>query len=126
MTDEKKLNIAGIGKGIVFSLILTFVLILIIAAVCYFATVSDRLLSVLVFAATGISVLLGAVFVARNAEGSGFLHGAVLGIGYILIMLLSNIISQKGFKMDSQLLTMLVCVLACGMLGGILGINAKN
>ena len=126
MSEEKKLNFAGIGKGMVFSIVLTFVFILIIAAVCYFANISDRLLSVLVFAATGASVLLGAVLVAKSAGGSGLLHGAVLGIGYILIMTLTSVISQKEFTFNSQALTMLICVLACGMLGGILGINSKK
>lgn len=126
MSEGKKLNFAGIGKGMVFSLILTFVFILIIAAVCYFANISDRLLSILVFAATGLSVLLGAVLVSKSADGAGLLHGAVLGAGYILIMTISSAVTQKGFVFNQQALTMLICVLACGMLGGILGINSKK
>lgn len=126
MSEEKNLNFAGIGKGMLFSLVLTFVFILIIAAVCYFANISDRLLSVLVFAATGLSVFFGAVLVARSANSSGLLNGAVMGIGYILVMLMSSAVSQKGFVFNSQIVTMLICVLACGMLGGILGINAKK
>lgn len=126
MSEEKNINISGIGKGIIFSLLLTFVLMLIIAAVCYFATVSDRLLSILVFFATGVSVLLGAVFVAKNAPGAGFAHGVALGVGYLLIMLLSSLISQKGIHFDAQMVSMLICIPACGMLGGILGINSSN
>lgn len=126
MIDEKKINVSGIGKGIIFSLLLTFVLILVIAAVCYFANVSDKLLSILVFLATGLSVLAGAIFVARNAPGSGLLHGIILGAGYLAVLLLSSMISQKGIHFNSQMVSMLICIPACGMLGGVLGINAKN
>lgn len=126
MSEERKINFIGIGKGIAFSLILSFVFILIIAAVCYFMTVSEGLLSVLVFAAAGASVLLGAALVAKNACGSGFLHGLILGIGYLFVMLVAGILCKRGFYFNIQLATMAACVVACGMLGGILGINSKN
>lgn len=126
MTDEKKINISGIGKGIAFSLILTFLLILAIAAVCYFFVVSDRLLSMLVLGAAGISVLVGALLAARSSQGAGLLHGGILGFGYGMVLIVSNIISKGGFSFDTELLTILVSVIASGMLGGILGINSKN
>ena len=123
MGDGKRLNMTEIGKGIIASLVLTFVFILVIAAVCYFAEVSDRLLGLLVLAAAGISAFLGAAMAARGAGSLGLWHGAVLGIGYILIMIVSNIISERGFSPDSGLASIALCVLACGMLGGILGIR---
>ena len=126
MHDDKKINISGIGKGIFFSLILTFLLLLSTAAVCYFQTVSDRFLSLLVFAATGTSVLLGALLAAKSAKSSGLLHGLILGAGYLLVMLLCDIISGHSLSFGVRFFAMSVCSLACGALGGILGINAKK
>lgn len=125
MTDGKKLNMSGIGKGIVFSLVMTFIFVPIIAAVCYFCEISDRLLGLMVLAASGISVFVGAVIAAKVSKVAGIWHGAILGMGYFLILILSNTISNHGFNPDSQMITKIICVIACGMLGGIVGITKK-
>jgi len=122
----KKLNLPVIAKGILFAIIFTFILILVIAAVCYFAVVPDKLLSVLVFAATGISVLFSSIAMSKNISGAGLLNGGVLGMGYFVVMLLANIIVNAGFEFNLKLVSMMICALSCGMLGGILGINAKK
>ncbi len=126
MSDERKLDLVAVGKGILIAIILTFILILIIAAVCYFATVQDKLLSLIVLAATGISVLLGALAAAKNVSGAGLLHGMILGVGYVVIMILSNLVLGGGLLFNQRLVSMIICVISCGMLGGILGINTKK
>lgn len=122
----KKINISGICKGVLFSIILTFLLLLLIAALCYFLTVSEKIMTISVFIATGLSVFLGALVVARSADGSGLLHGLVLGIIYLLITLLAELIFEKNITFSPQFLSSLLCVLSTGMLGGILGINSKK
>lgn len=125
MSESKKINFVGIGKGIGFSLILTFVLLFIIALVCYFSSISDKMLSLFVFIATAMSVLTGALFVAKNADGSGLVHGLILGIGYLVIMFVTELIFDKGINFDGSAITSAFSILLSGMLGGILGINSK-
>lgn len=126
MLKDGKFNFIGIGKGIAFSLILTFVFILVIAVVCYFANVSDGILALSVLAAAGMSVLLGALFVSRNAQGLGLIHGLILSVGYLTVTYVAGVLYRREFCFNIQLLSMIMCVLSSGMLGGILGINSKK
>ena len=125
MSEKRKINFMGIGKGIVFSLLLTFFLIFIIALVCYFLTVTDKVLSLSVFGATALSVFTGSLLVAKSADGSGLVHGLIVGIGYLIIMIITDLIMHKGIDVNSGFLSILASVLASGMLGGVLGINSK-
>lgn len=123
---EKNINISGVGKGIAFSLVLTFVFILIIAAVCYFFNITDGMLSVLVYAAVAVSVFAAAFAVACTSGAAGFLHGGLIGFGYIVVVILSGTVMNKGFNFGMSTVTMMICIISSGILGGILGINAKK
>lgn len=123
MSAEKKLNIKGIVKGVAFSLIITFILILVIAAICYFFTISDKLLSVLVMAAVGISVFVSSLLVAENTKNSGLLHGLLIAAIYMLVIFVSKITVSRCFSADITFLTSLISALAFGALGGIVGIR---
>lgn len=122
MSDRKKLNMSGIFKGIVFSLVITFVFMMLVALACYFCNVSDRLLGFLVLMSAGVSVFLGALLASKISKSAGIWHGAVLGLGYIVLLILSNIILRQSFSLNIGLISMTVCISACGMLGGILGV----
>ena len=123
MSEESKINIPGIAKGVAFSLVITFILLLLIAAACYFFTISDSLLSVLVMAAVGASVFLSSLFVSKNTARNGLLHGLILASVYMLIIVLSGILVKKAFSADMHLLTSVISALAFGALGGIAGVR---
>lgn len=122
----KKINFSGVLKGIAFSILLTIIFLLILTAVCYFSDISDKMLSILIFAASVISVFGGAFAVARNSDFSGILHGLLLGLGYFIILLASSIIINKGFFPNMHLLSLLISCVCSGMLGGIFGINTQK
>ena len=126
MAEERKLNGKGILKGIIFSILVTAVCMVALALVCYFGNISDKLLGILIFIATILSIFAGALFVSRNAQKAGLIHGGLLGLGYFLVVLAAGMILQKGLVWDMRLVTMLLGDVAAGMLGGILGINGKN
>ncbi len=123
MSYEKDFNTTGIIKGIAFSLIFTFILLLIIAGACYFFTISDALLSVLVMAAVGLSIFISSAAVSKNIEKSGLLHGLAIAAGYFIIIVLTGIIVKKCFSPNMNMLTVLIASLASGALGGIIGVN---
>lgn len=126
MAEERKLNGKGVLKGIAFSVLATLFCMVILTAVCYFGNISDKLLGILIFAATILSVFVGALFVSRNAQRAGLLHGALLGVGYFLVVFLVSLILKRQITFDVHLVTMLLGNVAGGMLGGIFGVNAKN
>ncbi len=123
---QRKMNWHGIMKGILFAAVFTFLLILGIAAVCYFASVPEKLISVLTMAASGLGVLLGSAAVSKSAGYAGLLHGLLLAAGYMLLLWLSGILVQKSVCMSVHFVSVCLCVLACGMLGGVMGVGAAN
>lgn len=126
MAEDNKLNLKGILKGIVFSLITTVVLVFVIALISYFTDIGDNIISILLFASSVISVFLGGVFVAKNSSRNGILHGGLIGLGYFVIILIASFVIKKQFDISPHLITMLLADICGAMLGGILGINSKN
>jgi len=124
--SERSNHLPGLIKGMVVSILLTFILLLGLCCLCYFLTVSEQLLSLLVFLVTGISIFFGAFLTSLRADSSGLLHGLIHGFFYLLIVFVWGLVVNKGFFWNTHLLSMSLCILASGMLGGILGINFKN
>ncbi len=126
MLEKGKINFRGIFKGIVFSLIATAIFVVIIALVSYFTDIQDKVISVLLFLVSVLSVLVGAIFVTKSTNENGLLHGAIIGVGYFAVILIASIVVKREFDFNSNLLTMLIADACGGMLGGILGINSKQ
>ncbi len=126
MPEEKKFNLKKIAKGILLALIINFILIFILALACYFFVVTDRALSMLALGTTGLSVFVSAYLMSRNIHSSGLINGGLLALGYMVVLLVSGAIVDKGFFFDFHTLIITIVALSSGMLGGILGINSKN
>lgn len=125
MSEKSKINIRSVFKGIVFSVILTFLLVLLTALISYFTDISERVVSVILFAVSVVSVFTGAVLVCRSTGENGLLHGGLIGLGYFVFLLVSSVIIKREFDLNVNLVMMLISNIAGGMLGGVLGINSK-
>lgn len=123
MSEKNKLNIPGLVKGVACSLVLTFIFIILIAAACYFFNVGDKLLSLSVLTAEGLSIFLSAWFVSKSSKQKGLLHGLCIAVGYMLILTLSGIAISKNICTDFNFFSEIICMLGIGALGGILGIR---
>lgn len=125
MSEKIRINFRGIGKGIIFSILLTLILVVLIATVTYFVDVSDKIISIILFSVSVLSTLTGAFLVTKGIQENGLIHGMFVGLGYFIIILVLSVISNNGLHFNTNLLTMLLANIAGGMLGGILGINSK-
>jgi len=123
MSEKKKLNYIALVKGLLSSILFTFILILAITCVCYWGNVSEKLLGLLLFAASSISVFLSSVLMARKLERAGLLYGSLNGLLYFLVILTAAICFSGKFTPSSQSITMLIGSVLSGALGGIIGIN---
>lgn len=124
--EKAKINFRGILKGIIFSIITTIILVVIIALISYFADISDKIISILLFIASVLSVFAGSMLMTRTAGGNGLAHGALIGFGYFIIILIASIVVKREFDLNGNLITLLIANAAGGMLGGIVGINSKD
>lgn len=123
MSEKNNFTISAVGKGIAFALVLTFLFVLLIAAACYFFTVSDRLLALLVMGGAGISVFAASFFVAKSTSQKGLIYGIATALGYMLVILLSGAVKNGGLYFDIGTFTMLAAVSCFGALGGIFGVR---
>ena len=124
--EKAGINFRGIFKGIIFSIIATIILVVIIAIISYLADISDNIISILLFISSVLSIFAGSILMTRTTQENGLVHGALIGIGYFVLVLIASIVVKREFDFNGNLITMLIADVAGGMLGGILGINSKN
>lgn len=120
------INFKAVLKALLFSVTATVAALLLLGVICYFSNFSDKTLSVIVFIVTVLCLLFGGIFAAKGAESGGFLHGALVGIGYVVLLLICSIIENKGFHFSMHLLSMGIGCIGAAILGGVLGINGKK
>ena len=123
MTETKKFNLITMIKGIFFSIIFTSLLILIITAACYWGNISEKILSLMLFLASSISVFLSSLFILKNIKHTGLLYGTLNGLGYFIIILAASICVSGKFVPSAQSITMLIGSVLSGALGGVIGVN---
>lgn len=123
MAEKSSFNYKALIKGILFSLLTTILLIIVITLICYFGNISEKILGLMLFAASGISVFLSSIFLAKSVRKSGFIYGALNGLGYFLLILIASVCFSGKFSPSAQILTMLAATFFSGALGGVIGIN---
>ena len=123
MAEKKKLNYIALLKGIIFSVFFSFVLILIITCICYWGNISEKLLGLMLFVTSALSVFMSSLFMTRKIERAGLIYGTLNGLGYFLVILVAAICFSGKFTPSTQSITMLIGSILSGALGGIIGIN---
>ncbi len=123
MAEKSSLNYKALIKGILFSLLITVLLIVIITLICYFGNISEKVLGLMLFAASGISVFVSSLFLAKSVKKAGFIYGSLNGLGYFVLILAASICFSGKFSPSAQIFTMLAATFFSGALGGVIGIN---
>ncbi|MBU5590977.1 TIGR04086 family membrane protein [Clostridium sp. MSJ-4] len=121
---DKKYFMVNVIKGTIRSLLITVVMIIIYSVLMNFIDVSGKVNSVVYLIITCLSIVFGAIYVAKANEKKGWISGVMLALVYmILIMLISG--TMRGFSeiMDIYALYRMIIALAVGALSGMLGIN---
>ena len=123
MSEKKKLNYITVLKGIIFSVFFSFILILIITCICYWGNISEKILGLMLFITSALSVFMSSLFMTRKLERAGLIYGTLNGLGYFAVVLIAAICFSGKFTPSTQNITMLVGSILAGALGGIIGIN---
>ena len=118
-------TITNIAKGVGISLVVTFILLLIFAAVLTYTEISETIINPVIVMITAISILIGSSIGNIKIRKNGLLNGALIGGIYIItIYLISRILNWK-FGLEMQSIIMIVIGVMFGILGGIIGVNKK-
>ena len=126
MSDDKNINLRGILKGILISLAVTVIGIIILALICYFADVSDGIISIMLYVISAVSVFLSSLLLAKHISKNGLLHGLILGAGYFIIIFIFSAIFKQQLSVNIKFFVSMISAVASGMLGGIMGVNTKE
>ena len=113
-----------IFRGLLVALGLSLLLLVINAVLIYFSPLSEVFVPYLLFAGTLLSILWGSVYVGKRTEEKGWLRGGLMGLCYVLILFILNLVFRVELQLGLGLLTKLFLGFSFGTLGGILGINS--
>ncbi|NLV75694.1 MAG: TIGR04086 family membrane protein [Tissierellia bacterium] len=123
---EKGLNyILLVFKGLIFSLIITILLVFILSLVLLYTPFKESKIPLFNTVIMIVSITIGSIYVSTNIGENGWINGGILGILYFLVLVLLNYLFFKPFLVDMYLLGKFILSLITGVIGGIIGINMK-
>lgn len=120
-----KQSIFNVIKGVLFSLIISVVLILILAVIAKYTDISDKTISAINQVIKVVALLFGILLGVKNQKG-GLIVGAIVGLLYTLLSF--AIFSAISGKLTFDKITVfdfLICI-AVGAISGILTVNLKG
>ncbi|MCD8181455.1 MAG: TIGR04086 family membrane protein [Firmicutes bacterium] len=115
------INFKGVIKGTLFSLIITFAIILILSLLSYFTQISENVITTGAYVSVAAGILLGTTAVARAAAQKVFLHAMLVCVLYLIAFTAISAAVNKGISFNSHFLAVTVGALAAGFLGAVIG-----
>ena len=126
MGENIKNNISYIGKGIIISLIFTFICLLILSIILTYTPITESIETSSIIIINCISILIGSSISTIKQKSKGIIKGAITGGVYIgIIYLISSIVSMS-FGLNISSIIMIISSLLAGGIGGIVGVNINN
>ena len=116
-------NLTSILKGVAISLVTTFILLVIFAAILTFTNVQENAIVPVVIVITGISLLIGSTIGNRKIRKNGLINGALVGLIYILILYLISSFLNGNFLLNMKSIIMIIVSIIFGILGGVIAVN---
>lgn len=124
MENIKRLTV--IFRNVVFSYIITLVLIVIYSFVLAFTSVPESSISLFTFVSGMISVFIGSSVSLIKIKEKGLINGGIVGLLYILVLYVLSSIFSTGFGINGYALWMILFNVIVGMIGGIIGVNISK
>ncbi len=122
--EGKMFNIKKLCKAVLLSLIISVIFVGIFSAVVCFTDISDGTVSAVIFAISVVSVLIGALVLAKNIDCGGLLNGLFTALGYFAVLTAATLLINGSVGFDMHNILRFAACLGAGMLGGVLGINS--
>lgn len=124
MENIKRLTV--LFRNVVFSYIITLVLIVIYSFVLAFTSVPESSIPLFTFVSGMISVFIGSSVSLIKIKEKGLINGGIVGLLYILILYVLSSIFSTGFGVNGYAFWMILFNVIVGMIGGIIGVNISK
>lgn len=118
--------IYGTAKSLLFSLVLTALLIFAISAAYLVLEVSEKTASLLVTLSAVTSVFLASALGARKIKRRGLILGTATGAAYALTLYLTGFLAFGFPGLNKGLMSTAALLMLGGAAGGIVGVNIKR
>jgi len=120
-----KEKVSRVTKSILFSVLLTLILLFIYSILLLYTDISESTIPVAIISISGTSILIFSIICMLKIKNNGIIHGGIIGLIYMLIIYLLSSIVQTGFNLNVYSIIMIIAGILCGMIGGIIGVNIK-
>jgi putative membrane protein (TIGR04086 family) len=129
MFDKEKSNeklFVIYAKALARGVILSVILLLFASLVFYFTNLNEAFMNTAVWVITVLSICYASIYGTRKIGVKGFLHGAVIGVLYIVVLAIIAFLVEKGQVNILSYVVMLVMSIVVGMLSGMIGMILKK
>ena len=114
-----------VAWGLLVGAVLCVVLLLVCSLILATQDIPQAAVTPLALVAAAAGALCGGFVAARIANENGWLLGAICGCLLYVLIALAGLIFLQGVQGEAVLLKLAVLV-ACGAVGGILGVNLRR
>lgn len=121
----KKEKISRIIKSILFSILLTLILLFVYATLLSYTNIPENTMGVAITSISSISILIFSIICMLKIKNNGIINGGIIGFTYMIIIYILSSLVQTGFNLNLYSIVMIISGTLCGMLGGIIGVNIK-
>lgn len=118
---QVKVIALNLTKIIIFTYILTGLLLFLLAFLMYKMDLADNQINLGVIIIMILATFVGGVISAKTFREKRFIYGAAVGLTYFLVLLLITLLMHKDNKLAQDTLTMFIMCVGGGTLGGMLG-----
>ncbi|MDR5658061.1 TIGR04086 family membrane protein [Serpentinicella sp. ANB-PHB4] len=124
--SPKSALIKTYGKGLIRSYVVSLILFLISAILVTYTGVSEQMVPALVSCVTIVSVAYASIYVSIHSKSKGWVHGAVVGILYMIVIILLSAIFIPEFVLDRVVYYKIGICCVSGVVGGMIGVNVSS
>ena len=118
---EKNFPLIFLLRGLLFSYILTVMLLLLLALILYKVGLPERIVSIAIIAIYIIATFVAGFITGKKVPGRRFLWGLAVGCLYFVVLLVVSLaVNGSGEALGSSAGTTFVLCAGGGMLGGML------
>lgn len=118
-------NIWVYGKGLIRGYVVSLVLFFISAIIITYTSISEGIVPILTSVIMVLSIAYAGMYVAVNIKKRGWLHGALIGLVFSLILIILSLIFISDYTVDRIVYYKIGIGIITGVIGGMIGINMK-
>ena len=125
MFSDKKMLIKPLLFGLIFSILVTFMFLIIFAVAATNLNFDDNVLLTLSLISMNLGAFIGGLISGKITKEKGFIIGAINGFIVFLIFSLISVIFNPNSITIITLIKLITLTLS-SMIGGVVGVNINN